>query len=563
MSKEKHAGDLPRLSPDRQVNRLLVDIVNRLKDYTDTQVKNLTELAEIGVALTATRNLDQLLEMIIYKARGFTNSDGGTLYLVSDDEQSLNFSIVQTESLSTFMGGLAGDPINWPPVPLMVDGEQNNKNVSAYAANSGQVVNIPDVYEVDGFDFSGARNFDKSTGYRSKSMLVVPMRDHEGEIIGVLQLINAQNPETGEVVAYDERNQDLTKALASQAAVAITNARLIKELQELFEAFSQSIAEAIDQKSPYTGGHIERVANLTMDIARKVNEDKTGPYKDIFLNDDELLELRTAAWLHDTGKITTPEYVVDKKTKLETIFDRKEIVRFRFETAIANARAQANEVKADLYKSGNWSQEDIEKIDSDLKEQVEQLMDDCKFIIDNNITSEFVPDEKIDRLKKIAEGTVLTTSGTEPMLTENELYNLLIRKGNLTTEERKIIENHVAVTISMLNKLPFPKKMRRVPEYAGGHHEKMDGSGYPNGLTAEDLPLQARIMALADVFEALSAADRPYKKAKTLSEVIRILGFMTKDKHLDEQAVQFFLDNNMHIEYAKEHLAEDQLDIEC
>lgn len=561
MLNEIQSGDIPRLSSDRQVNRLLIDIVQRLKDYTDTQVKNLTELAEIGVALTATRNLDQLLEMIIDKARGFTNSDGGTLYLVSDDEQSLRFFIVQTESLNTFMGGIKGAPINWPTVPLTVDGEPNNKNVSAYAANSGQVVNIPDVYEVEGFDFAGTRNFDKNNGYRSKSMLVVPMRDHEGEIIGVLQLINATNLETGDVVAFDQRNQNLTKALASQAAVAITNARLIKELQELFEAFIKAIAEAIDQKSPYTGGHIKRVANLTMDIARKINEDTTGPYKDVVFNDDELTELRTAAWLHDTGKITTPEYVVDKQTKLETIFDRRELVRFRFETAIANARAQAGEAKADLYKSGVWSEADIANIENDLKEQVEQLMDDCQFIIDNNVTSEFVPDEKIDRLIKIGERTVLTTSGTEPMLTDNELYNLKIRKGNLTEEERKIIENHVVVTISMLNKLPFPKKMRRVPEYAGGHHEKMDGSGYPNGLTAEDLPLQARIMALADVFEALSAADRPYKKAKTLSEVIRILGFMTKDKHLDPEAVQFFLDNNMHMEYAHEHLAKDQIDI--
>ncbi len=562
MSTEDTTNSKPQLSADRQVNTLLCDIVDRLQDYTATQVKHLNELAKIGVALTATRNLDQLLEMIVDKARGFTNCDGGTLYLVSDDEQSLNFTIVQTESLNIKMGGLIGEPINWPAVPLMIGEEQNDANVSAHAANSGRVINIPDVYEVEGFNFEGTRKFDSATGYRSQSMLVVPMRDHEGEIIGVLQLLNAQDDTTGKVVPFDQKNQDLTKALASQAAVAITNARLIQELQGLFEALIKTIAEAIDKKSPYTGGHIERVANLTMDIARRINGETDGPYANVRFNDDELTELRVAAWLHDTGKITTPEYVVDKHTKLETIFDRMELVRFRFETAIANVRTKAAEAKAKLYESGSWTDRELEAINRKLATIVDGLKEDYKFISSCNATSEFVQDDVIERIKHISQGQVATSEGMEPLITENELKNLLIRKGNLLPDERKIIENHVSVTISMLNNLPFPKKLRRVPEFAGGHHEKMDGTGYPNGLTADQLPLQARIMALADVFEALSAADRPYKKAKKLSDVIRILGFFVKDNHLDADVVKFFLDQKMHLEYGKQHLSDEQQDME-
>ncbi|MDP8228952.1 MAG: HD domain-containing phosphohydrolase, partial [Candidatus Electryoneaceae bacterium] len=515
MSQEDVQEEGVRLSPDHQVNALLNEIVKRLRDYTDTQVKNLNELAKIGVALTATRNLDQLLELIIDKARSFTHADGGTLYLVSDDEQFLNFTIVQTESLKIRMGGITGEPINWPPVPLFIDGEPNNSNVCTHAVNTGRVVNIADVYEVDEFNFEGARKFDANTGYRSQSMLVVPMRDHEGEIIGVLQLLNAKDQETWETVPFDPRSRDLTKALASQAAVAITNARLIQDMQNLFEAFIQTIATAIDEKSPYTGGHIERVANLTMDIAKRISEADDGPFVDVHLSEDELSELRLAAWLHDTGKITTPEYVVDKHTKLETIFDRRELIRFRFEIAIAHVRRQAAEARGKLYESGSWTSRELETIENKTNALLRQIRDDYQFVMSCNITSEFVPDEVIERLKQIASTGIETSlgsenpNGMEPLITPNELYNLMVRKGNLTPEERYIINNHVAVTKKMLMQMPFPKKLRQVPEFAGAHHEKLDGSGYPEGLIGDEIPLQARIMGVADIFEALCSRDRP------------------------------------------------------
>ncbi|MFN3821135.1 MAG: HD domain-containing phosphohydrolase [bacterium] len=535
----------PRLSDDPQINALLTDVVKRLKEYTENQVRHLNQLAKIGVALTSTRNLSQLLEMIVDEARAFTRADGGTLYLVDSEQKSLLFTIVQTESLGIRMGGVTGAPISWNPVPLYLNGNPNHTNVCAYVVHTGQMVSIDNVYEAPGFNFEGTRKFDASTGYHSRSMLVIPMTDHEGTIIGVLQLLNAQDPKTGEVIPFPEEVKELSQSLASQAAVAITNARLIQELQNLFDSFIRVIAEAIDEKSPYTGGHIERVANLTMAIAEKINEAQDGPYKDVHFTPDQLSELRLAAWLHDTGKITTPEYVVDKRTKLETIMDRLELVRLRFELA-----------KFSL-KLNNFPSHPRE-----VEEQCRQLDEDFQFISSTNLSSEFLPDDKIERLQAIAQREVIYNSSRECLLTPDELYNLSVRKGNLTPEQRKIIENHVVMTIKMLEKLPFPKKWKNVPAIAGAHHEKLNGKGYPKGLKGDEIPLQTRIMALADIFEALTASDRPYKPAKKLSEVIKILNFMVKDNELDGDLVKFFLDQKMHLEYAHQHLRPDQIDVD-
>jgi HD-GYP domain-containing protein (c-di-GMP phosphodiesterase class II) len=552
-----------QLSDNRQVNNLLNDVVGLLKDYTEDQLKHINQLAKIGVALSATRNLDHLLEMIVDEARAFTNADGGTLYLVSDDGAGLRFSIIQNDTLKTRMGGVTGSPINWPDVPLRIEDKPNNANVSAYAANSGQIVEIPDVYEAPGFNFEGTRKFDAGNNYRSKSMLVIPMRDHENEIIGVLQLINARDEETGETIPFAHEFRELTAALASQAAIAITNARLIRDIQALFDSFIQAIASAIDEKSPYTGGHISRVANLTMEIAKKINATTEGPFGSKCFTEDEMYELRLAAWLHDTGKITTPEHVVDKHTKLETIFDRMELVRMRFELAKAQAtiKTLTEQMASNAAGSDGGGNGHLE-LPPEAIAEIERLNDEYSFVSGCNATQEFVPDATIERLDAIASETVQTANGSEPILSPDELYNMHIRKGNLTTEERKIIENHATMTIKILNKLPFPKKIKNVPYIAGAHHEKLSGRGYPLGLKGDQINLQARIMALADIFEALTARDRPYKQPKKLSECIKILGFMMKDLELDTDVVQFFLDNKMHIEYAREHLSPEQIDVE-
>jgi len=549
---------LKELDDDPQVVEQLLQCPRAVKEHMVDLYTKVNELSKVGAALSAERDLPKLLEMILEEAREFTLADGGTLYMMDEDEKSLRFEIVQTDSLNIRMGGTSGNPIDWYPVRLYLkDGKPNHAMVSAHVALTGEVVNIPDVYDVEGFDFSGTRAFDNKTGYRSKSMLVVPMRNHEDEIIGVLQLINAQHPDTKETIAFSEADQRLIISLASQAAVAITNATLINDLERLFQAFIESIASAIDEKSKYTGGHIERVAELTMTMARTVNQIDYGKYANFSISDEELEELRIAAWMHDIGKITTPEYVVDKATKLETIYDRINTVQARFEILKRDARIAFLEKQ--LEKKGMTSQ-DVQGLENEFTQRQQQLTDHLAFLEISNVGGEFMADEKKEQVRKIAREKFSMNDTESPLLSEDEVANLCIPKGTLTDKEREIINNHVKVTIKMLEQLPFPKKLRRVPEIAGGHHEKLDGSGYPDGLTEQELPLQTRMMALADIFEALTAKDRPYKKGKTLSEAMKIMGFMAKDKHIDPELFRIFVKEKIYLEYAKQFIHPSQID---
>ncbi|MFH1081529.1 MAG: HD domain-containing phosphohydrolase [Pseudomonadota bacterium] len=513
-----------------------------------TQLDQIKRLTQIGVALSAEKNLDRLLEMIVDEARFFTHADGGTLYIMTDDETALQFAIVQTDSLNIRMGGTSGK-ITWPAVPLKnSDGALNYANVSAYAALSGEVVNIPDVYDTDGFNFEGTRQFDRNTGYRSQSMLVVPMRNHENTIIGVLQLLNAREPSSGIVVPFSLECQGMTESLASQAAVSLTNNRLIHDLEVLLDSFIRSIATAIDEKSPYTGGHVRRVAELTMVIAGRINEIREGPYADVFFDDNQLKELRLAAWLHDVGKITTPEHVVDKASKLETVFNRMELLKVRFELL---RRDHGIEKPMCTVSEGKKAPGDSLAESDDF---IRSLADDYQFLVMENNGSERMTEEQISRLKRISERKYFMDGAWYPLLNDNELENLSIRQGTLTHEERNIINNHAAVTYKMLSQLPFPRTLRHVAEYAAAHHEKMDGTGYPGGLKGEAISLQSRILALADVFEALTAKDRPYKKPITLSHALNIIGRMVQDGHIDADLFELFVNEQIHIDYARKEL---------
>lgn len=554
-------GKLLKLSTNKQINYLLNNIIQNLQEFTQAQSVHIKKLTEIGIALSAEKNLDKLLEMIVDEARNFTNSDGGTLYLVDDAKENLKFEILQNESLGIRMGGTSGNPINWPPVPLQINGKPNNNNVSAYCVITGKTVNISDVYKAKGFNFEGTRRYDRQSGYRSKSMLVIPMKNHENEIIGVLQLINAQDPENGKLIAFSPDSVDMTSSLASQAAVAITNVRLIEELENLFEAFIETIAMAIDEKSPYTAGHIGRVAELTMTIAEKINESNKGSFASVNFSEDEMRELRIAAWMHDVGKITTPEYVVDKTTKLQTIFDRYELVKTRFLLIKKSMEVDALKRKIEILSSGNTNKSLLEQIDKSLHDKMVEIEEELKFLKSCNNPGEFMSDEMKERLNQIAKKSY-QLNGKDKYLTENELYNLSIKKGSLTPEERQIIQNHAMVTYKMLSQLPFSKKLRNVPRYASGHHEHLDGTGYPLGLNEKDLPLQARIMALADIFEALTAKDRPYKKPMPLSKALQILGFMAKDRHIDPKIYEFFIKEKIYAEYVKSELNPEQIDID-
>ena len=546
---------------DTAIERLLANVVSQVREFAEARASEIKRLSDIGIALSAERNLERLLERIVDEARRFTRADAGTLYTVQINPATnlpeLKFDIMQNDTMNTRQGGTSGNPITLPPVPLVKDGKPNHNNVSAYVADTGETVNIPDVYIAEGFDFTGPRKFDQITGYRTKSMLVAPMRNHEGEIIGVLQLLNAKVPGGERVIPFSDEYVDLIKSLASQAAVAITTARLIQDLQNLFESVIRLVASAIDEKSAYTGGHITRVAGLSMKIAEAINETTEGDFADVKFTPDELNELRIAAWLHDIGKITTPEYVVDKGTKLETIFDRIELIKTRFEVIRRGVIADAMEYKMRLIANGA-DPEALKAVDEQLAIRLEEIESDKEFVARCNTPGEFLKDEAIDRLKAIAAKTFLLDGVETPYLTENELKNLSIRKGSLTEEERQIINNHVSVTIKMLSQLPFPKKLSHVVEYAGAHHEKLNGAGYPNGWTAERLAIQSRILCLADICEALTAADRPYKPAMPKERAFQILGFMAKDQEIDERLLKLFMEKEVYDRYMLEYKAQKE-----
>lgn len=522
-------------------------------------LKRLERLNAIGIALSAERDAPRLLEMILLGAKEITGADGGTLYTVTDDRK-LRFEIMRTDTLGIALGGTTGKEIPFAPLPLYgEDGSPNNNMVAAYAVLHDCTINIEDAYTAEGFDFSGTRRFDEKTGYRSKSFLTIPMKNHENEIIGVLQLLNAQDEEIGGITAFSAENQQLVESLASQAAVALTNHNLIEGLKQLFESFIELIAEAIDEKSPYTGGHCRRVPELSMLLAKAANECKHGPLSGFRMSEKEMYEMKIASWLHDCGKVTTPEYVVDKATKLSTIFDRIELVDQRFELLKKQKEAEMLRAQLAALRAGDASQ--VAGLEAGHQEWVTRLDEDRAFLRNANVGGEFMTPEHQERVRAIAAYPLLDASGcTVPFLSENEVYNLNIARGTLTAEEREIINNHIVVTINMLESLPYPKDLKRVPEYAGGHHERMDGKGYPRGLTREQMSIPARIMGIADIFEALTARDRPYKKAKTLSESLFILGKMKLDHHVDPDLFDLFIREKVYLEYAKQFLEAEQID---
>lgn len=566
-------------SSNKEVNRLLEnieqilsesmsdlnkDLVNQIlreiKTLCEKKTSQIANLNEIGRLLSEATNIDYLLSEIISKGKLFTNADGGTLYLMSEDEKSLVFKIVETDSLGIKMGTSAQE-ITWAPVPLYLeDGSSNDKMVAAYCAIKSEILNFEDVYNAEGFNFEGTKKFDEGTGFRSKSMLVIPMIDHNKDVIGVLQLLNAKDSE-GNVISFTSDDEKLLLSLTSQAAVAITNARMIKDLKELLESFIKSIAYAVDQKSPYTGGHVNKVASISLKIAKAINSAKTGKYADVHYTKQDINEIRISALMHDVGKITTPQHIMDKATKLEALYDRINLIKIKFEAIKKDMKIDMLNEKFRLIESGADSK-DTQLLEQELKEKFDVLDKEFAFVKSSNIGGEFMSDDDIEFIKKIATRKYRVNNVEHNLLSDDEVHHLCIRKGTLTPEEFVIMRDHARVSNEMLDALPFPKHLKRVPSIAGGHHEKLNGKGYPQGLKENELTLEARILALADIFEALSASDRPYKEAKKMSEIMKIIGFMVKDGELDGDLVQFFYDQNIHLKYAKQCFRPEQIDIE-
>ncbi|PQA79473.1 HD family phosphohydrolase [Rhodoferax sp. TS-BS-61-7] len=530
-------------------------------DSVDDLLRRLEQLNAIGSALSKERDITRLLESILVAAKTITHADGGTLYRVTDDQQELRFEILRTDSLHIAMGGTSGKPINFPNLPLHdAQGQPNDSLVAAYAALHNQTVNIADAYTEPNFDFSGTRQFDERTGYRSQSFLAVPMKDHEGDVIGVLQLINAKHPDTGAVVSFSSADQSLAESLASQAAIAITNRNLMTQLEALFESFISLINLAIDEKSHYTGGHCQRVPALTMMLAEAVNTTQSGPLADFTMDDRDRYELKIAGLLHDCGKVTTPVHVVDKATKLQTLFDRVQLVDTRFEVLKRDLEIAALREQLAL--------RDVREADAEAdimagaRTAIEALDADREFLRKANQGGEFMKDADTERVRQIGTGTLWrNTDGVESdFLTADEIENLTIRAGTLTAGERDTINYHIVATIKMLEQLPWPKHLKNVPEYAGGHHERMDGKGYPKGLTREQMSVQARVMGIADIFEALTARDRPYKQGMKLSQAMGIMHKFRTGGHIDPDLFDIFVQEQVYLRYAEQFLDPWQID---
>ncbi len=519
----------------------------------EEKVRRLSLVQKVGVALSAERNRDRLIEMILVEAKKLCNADGGTLYLRTDDDH-LRFAILRSDSLGMSLGGTTGKPIDLPKIPMFdpATGTANTKNVATYCAVQRRTINIPDAYHASGFDFSGTIAFDRRNNYRSKSFLTLPMVNSEDTVIGVLQLINARDRATGAIIAFEDDDEQIVRALASQAAVALDNQQLLDQQRELLESFIQAIASAIDAKSPHTGKHCERVPVLTLMIAEAVCQEKEGPLEGFTLSEDHLYELRIAAWLHDCGKVTTPVHVIDKATKLEAIFDRIELVRARFEILRRDAELAHFRRLSAFADAGDSA--------SAYGAELASLADDFAFLQRSNMGTEFTTKHDQRRIESIALRTYLDAGQQVPLLSPDEVQHLTISRGTLTQGERVVINRHMVETIKMLEALPFPRHLRRVPEYAGGHHEKMDGSGYPRGTYAADMSVPARIMAIADVFEALTAQDRPYKRGLTLSESMQIMGKMKADNHLDPDLFDVFVRSGVYKTYGERYLPPQQID---
>lgn len=554
-------------------------------------------LIENGLMRSIERDPNQLLRHILIEGQRLLHCDAGTLYLVTE-QKTLRFTLRTKADVLPVLEIPLYDPVTGAP---------NEAYVSTYTAVHNTPVLIDDVYQEKRFDLSGTRAFDAATNYRTLSMLSVPMAPRNGDVIGVLQFMNVIDPDSGAIVPFSPDLVGLVTALASQAAVALDNLQLVAAQTSLMESMIRVIATAIDAKSPYTGRHCERVPELAFMLAEAACAAKQGPLAHFNFNtEEEWQEFRIGAWLHDCGKMTTPEYVIDKATKLETIYNRIHEIRTRFEVLLRDAEIARLQAVLDG--------EPEEQAAAHYASRKTQLEQDFAFIAECNLGSETMDASRIERVLQIAQQTWLRNfddslglahdesqrrvmepgrvlPAIEHLLADKrchvierplekeldpkfgfkidvprylynygEVYNLSIGRGTLTAEERYKIDEHMIQGIMMLERMPFPKSLRRVPEYAGTHHETLDGRGYPRRLTAEQLSIPARIMAIVDIFEALTASDRPYKKPKRLSEALRILHSMKLGGRIDPVLFDLFLTSGIYLRYARQYLLAEQID---
>ncbi|SDU14338.1 HD-GYP domain-containing protein [Halopseudomonas salegens] len=500
-----------------------------------------THLSRLTRALSSEHDAQRLLDQVVESAMDLLNSDGGTLYI--QQHNHLHFHVLRNRSL-----GLDDSSVKLAPIPLDDLEGSASRLVVVRAFKDRETIVIDDAYQDHRFDLTGTRQIDRQLNYRSRSFICVPLKDNEDQVIGVLQLINALDAD-GQVVAFRAEQRYLLEALGAIAATILTQRELINAQKTLFESFIKLIAEAIDYKSPVTGRHCQKVPEIAMLLADAVCDSREGAYADVAFNEQQLYELKIAAWLHDCGKITTPEAIIDKGRKLEQQFDRIELVASRVR------EYQSALLLADLRQHGTASPT------ASCKAAMTQADADLGFMRQINLGGEQLDTADLQRLEKLAEIKWCGPDGRQrTLLSEDELANLSIRRGTLLPEELAIMRDHIVVTNRMLHSLPYPRNLQQVPEIAGNHHEHLDGSGYPRKLSAEQLCVRARIMAIADIFEALTAPDRPYKQGMPLSQALSIIGRHAAAGRLDAELFTIFVRSGAYLQYARRFMSAEQID---
>ncbi len=518
------------------------------RDELERVRAQLRELNKIGMALMSERDPDQLLGLILTQARTLTGSDAGSLYLVEEDEEGrplLHFLRSQNDTLPELPS---------PDFTLPLD----PSSVAGYAALSGEPLVIDDAYEIpEEAPYTFNREaFDDVYGYRAKSMLVVPMVDHKGHTVGVLQLINRKRDPAAKirteedarkwVLPYTQREVDVVSSLAGQAAVSIENGRLYRAIENLFEGFIKASVTAIDRRDPATSGHSVRVTELTCAMAELINQQTDGPFADVHFTPEELKQLRYAGLLHDFGKVGVREATLVKERKLPPVMEARVFARFDLIRRTLQAQAAEAKLRVLESRSGDDAQAELRAIDRRLEEDLERLERYRKAVEDANIPR-VLDEEAAGILQEIAAQTFVDPEGKEqPYLTDEELHYLSIRRGNLDEKERKEIESHVLHSYDFLLEIPWTEEFSRIAHIVRGHHEKLNGTGYPDGVTGDQLPLETKIMTVCDIFDALTASDRPYKKAMPLEKALQILRWEAEEGALDPDLVELFIEHQVY-----------------
>jgi len=519
-------------------------VIRQLEGALDRKGDDLHELNKIGVALSAERDIHKLLELILAKCREITAADAGSLYLVQrgkDDstqaDDQLRFRLTQNDSVML--------PFEERTLPL------SEASIAGYSALSGKSVNLPDAYRIPpGYPFQISRSFDEQSGYRTKSMLVVPMRDHKDTVIGVVQLINKKRDAKmvlrpvavvdEYVIPFTSVDEELVGSLASQAAVAFENTKLLADIKGLFNSFVKAAVTAIESRDPTTSGHSERVAKLTVGLAEKIDAASSGPFRDVRFTPDQLQEINYASLLHDFGKVGVREKVLIKGKKLYV--GEMMVIRQRFAYIKRTMEAEHLRSKLDQVLRGQSTADLLSQMDASYDERQKEIDLTLRTVLQANEPS-ILEEESFRALMDLPARTFSDMEGNpQPFLTANEVAALSIRRGSLSDKERREIESHVTHTFRFLSEIPWTGEYRGVPTIAYAHHEKLDGTGYPRKLKADDIPIQSRMMTISDIFDALVAWDRPYKKSVPVERALDILADETRHGKLDASLLAVFVE---------------------